>query len=239
MELQISSVRPVYWVFYWSSTWVNHFYPDIEQAYNIVGTIFFCRTHSLVLFWDHWYPCFGFQSQSGFCLIHIANLLTDSIVGVDQVHILPQDITSTNFTPSDASTIAFYTTGSAVELIDQFVFASLSLSSKNCASKLISDLRALEQMVLISPPPPPPLNVVLVNLDILFVFFCLSAFFHCLIYSQTFNRVNPEEGCKKSKLDKKSLQITTFSFLLFPLLLSNWSSSAYESLQSLIAIQYN
>ena len=41
---------------------------------------FFCRTHSHVLSWGHWYPLFwisgdvssGFQSQSGFCLIRIA-----------------------------------------------------------------------------------------------------------------------------------------------------------------------
>ena len=68
---------------------------------------YFWRTHTHVLFWGHWYPCFwisgdvssGFQSQSGFCLIriaeanvmyipwdpplvlHVADLLTDSIAG--------------------------------------------------------------------------------------------------------------------------------------------------------------
>ena len=68
---------------------------------------FFCRTHSHVLFWGHWYPCFGFlvTSPLGFkarvgsaliriaeanvmyiswdppLVLHIADLLTDSIVG--------------------------------------------------------------------------------------------------------------------------------------------------------------
>ena len=83
--------------------------------FSFIFKVFFCLTHSHVLFWGHWYPCFGFlvtfQSQSGFCLIriaeanvmyiswdpplmlHVADLLTDSIAGVDRVHILPKDIT--------------------------------------------------------------------------------------------------------------------------------------------------
>ena len=91
------------------SVWVGRFVGN-----NFVHLLFFkwtfvpflCRTY--VLFWGHWYPCFGFlvtsplgfQSQSGFCLIHhiaeanvmyipgdpplvlhIADLLMVSIVG--------------------------------------------------------------------------------------------------------------------------------------------------------------
>ena len=50
------------------------------EIFFFVCLFVFLSTHSHVLFWGHWYPLFwissdvssGFQSQSGFCLIRIA-----------------------------------------------------------------------------------------------------------------------------------------------------------------------
>ena len=37
--------------------------PILEPKVS-VNNFFFCRTHSHVLFWGHWYPCFGFLVTS-------------------------------------------------------------------------------------------------------------------------------------------------------------------------------
>ena len=74
-------------------------------------------------FWGHWYPCFGilvtsplgFKARVGsalfslhiwmYCIyipwdpplvLHVADLLMDSIAGINQVHILLKDITGTS-----------------------------------------------------------------------------------------------------------------------------------------------
>ena len=44
--------------------WVYDTQPTVRSMYNVHFFFFFCRTHLHVLFWDHWYPCFGFLVTS-------------------------------------------------------------------------------------------------------------------------------------------------------------------------------
>ena len=93
-----------------------------SAQHMVIMNLFFCRTHSHVLFWDHWYPYFGFlvmylldfKARMGFALfvlwrqmyctfpeIHLwcYTLPTSwwtALQGINQVHILPKDITGTS-----------------------------------------------------------------------------------------------------------------------------------------------
>ena len=51
--------------------WINYSYPNNVKSLSwqisskwTFFFFFFCRTHSHVLFWGHWYPCFGFLVTS-------------------------------------------------------------------------------------------------------------------------------------------------------------------------------
>ena len=42
----------------------NHYTWKIDTYGYIYYRNFFCRAHSHVLFWGHWYPCFGFTTET-------------------------------------------------------------------------------------------------------------------------------------------------------------------------------